>query len=116
MCCYDRRRLPPEALRDIAAVHPIDCGDGDPCFRLFANGHTGLALAGELDSFEADRFGRLAALAAPDAPFELDLTRLEFADSHGVRALARLRDDGASLRGAPPGAQRVAAIVGVPLY
>ena len=116
MCCYDRRRLPVEALRDVAAMHPIECGDTEPVFRLFCDGRSRLALAGELDAFESERFGRLAALAAPERPFELDLTRLDFADHHGVRALSRLRDSGVSVRGAPPGAQRVAAILGVALY
>jgi hypothetical protein len=33
MCCYDRRRLPPDALRDIAAVHPIDCREREMTVR-----------------------------------------------------------------------------------
>ena len=85
MCCYDRRRLPLEALRDVAAMHPIDCGDAEPAFRLFCDGRSRLAVAGELDAFESERFGRLAALAAPEPPYELDLTRLGFVDHHGVR-------------------------------
>ena len=115
MCAYDRRRLPADALRDIAAVHPIDCGDGEPAFRLFSDGRARLAVAGELDSFQTERFARLVPLAAPGRPFELDLSRLEFIDHHGVRAVAGLRNGEVKLRGAPPVVRRIAEVLDMPL-
>jgi hypothetical protein len=116
ICCYDRRRLPAEALRDVAAMHPIECGDHEPAFRLFSDGRARLAVAGELDSFETGRFTRLIELAAPPPPFELDLSRLEFADHHGVRAVAAMRNGEIELRGAPAAVQRIAGMIDVPLH
>jgi hypothetical protein len=116
MCCYDRRRLPAEALSDVAAVHPVGCGGDEPAFRLFSAGRARLAVAGELDSFETGRFARLMELAAPPRPFELDLSRLEFADHHGVRAVSAMRNGEIELRGAPSAVQRIAGLIDAPLH
>jgi anti-anti-sigma regulatory factor len=96
MCAY-RADLGPDALADIAAVHPRVHGRGDvSSFRLFVDGDR-LVLAGTLDTLGCDRLARvLAATAATDGGVVLELAGVEFIDIAGCRALARWA---ATLRG-----------------
>jgi anti-sigma B factor antagonist len=57
---------------------------------------SGVVLSGDLDLADAEAVHRLLARLARHAaprPVLVDLRRLEFIDSHGVRALFRARDD-----------------------
>jgi hypothetical protein len=69
MCAYDALALGPDALAELAAVHP-EGTDGSTPFRLFADGAGGLVLTGELDRYGTDL--------------------LEFIDHRGLLALDRL--------------------------
>lgn len=63
---------------------------------MFEAPRAGVALSGELDMADADAVQRLLGDIARDAapaPVVIDLRRLEFIDSHGVRALFRAREE-----------------------
>ena len=121
LCCYDRRQLPDEILRDLACVHRSSNGPPAVQFRLFA-GREGLSLAGEVDSFNADSLRRLLTAAAPvEGPLVLELDELTFIDQHGVTAIAdvarELHSHGRPLKvlGAPPAFDRLTDLLGVSL-
>ncbi len=89
LCAY-RSDLGADALDDGASVHPVvrSAGSGPP-FRLWFDGDT-LAVAGALDTFAADRLDRVLTGSHVDGPVvTLDLSRVEFVDVGGCRALAR---------------------------
>ena len=89
MCAY-RADLGPEALADVASVHPmVRAPEAVSSFRLFVDGH-GLVLAGSVDRSSSERLARvLAATAVTDGVVVLDLAGLEFLDVAGCRVLAR---------------------------
>jgi anti-anti-sigma regulatory factor len=90
MCAYRRSQVDPEVLAGAVAVHPqVHAPDDVPPFRLwFDDG--GLALAGTLDAFGADTAVRLLLGSHAAGPVvRLDISRVEFIDAAGCRALAR---------------------------
>lgn len=89
LCAYSSR-LTPEALADVAAVHPFVHGPGDaPTFRIFFDGDR-IVLAGSVDTFSADRLARVLASSPVDAAGAvLDLRLTEFLDVAACRVLAR---------------------------
>lgn len=122
LCCFDRRRLPDEILRDLACVHRSSNESPTPAaFRLFA-GRDGLSLAGEVDSFSAGDLRRLLAAAAPpEGELVLELDELRFIDHHGVMAIAdvtrELQSTGRAVRflGAPRSFDRLTELLEVEL-
>jgi anti-anti-sigma regulatory factor len=91
MCAYDALALGPDALAELAAVHP-EGTDGSTPFRLFADGAGGLVLTGELDRYGTDLLEHAFASAHPghgDA-LVVDGRELEFIDHRGLLALDRL--------------------------
>lgn len=122
LCCYDRRALPDEILRDLACVHRSSNGPASLApFRVFA-GREGLCLAGEVDSFCSEDLRRLLRAATPPTgDLVLELDELEFIDPHGLlavedhaRALAR-EGRQLQLRGAPPSFDRLTELLEVAL-
>lgn len=93
MCAY-RAGLGPEALTDVASVHPLaHAPDGIPSFRVFFDGNR-IALAGSVDALEADRLAQVLAASPVGPPVAvLDLGHLEFADVAACRVLARWARD-----------------------
>jgi anti-anti-sigma factor len=90
MCAYRRSQVDPAVLAAAAAVHPqVHAPDDVPPFRLwFDDG--GLAAAGVLDAFDADHVLRVLLASHVAGPVvQLDLSRVEFIDAAGCRALAR---------------------------
>jgi ABC-type transporter Mla MlaB component len=89
MCAY-RADLGPDALADVASVHPmVHAPEAVSSFRLFVDGH-GLVLAGSVDRSSSERLARvLAATAVTDDDVVLDLAGLEFLDVAACRVLAR---------------------------
>jgi anti-anti-sigma factor len=89
MCAY-RADIAPDALADVASVHPLLRAPDEICsFRLFADGDH-ISLAGTIDAFSADRLTRvLSATRVKDDGVVLDVTGLDFVDVAGCRALAR---------------------------
>jgi anti-anti-sigma factor len=89
MCAY-RADLAPEALADVACVHPLVHAPAElSAFRLFVDGDR-LALAGSVDMSSSDQLARvLAAVEFGDAHVVMDLTELEFIDVAACRVLAR---------------------------
>ena len=89
MCAY-RSDLAPEALADVAAVHPLlRAPEEFSSFRLYADDDH-LSLVGTVDVFSVDRLTRvLSATRVKDDGIVLDLTGLDFVDVAGCRALAR---------------------------
>ena len=117
MCGY-AADLPADALTDVASAHPLVHAEDLPPFRLFFDDGR-LALAGSVDTFDADRLGALLASSPVRGPVvTLDLTFLDFIDGAGCRTLARwARDLGArsitvELRSAPRVVQRMWSILG----
>ncbi len=99
LCAY-RDDLPVEALTDVASVHPAaSAPPGLPQFRVFFDDDR-VVVAGSVDLSEADRLGRrLADFPAVPAVL-LDLSRLDFIDVAGCRAIARWAG-GLCARGVP---------------
>lgn len=93
MCAY-RADLGPEALADVASVHPlVRAPEEVSSFRIFVDGDR-IALAGSVDTFSSDRLARvLAAVRVRDDGLVLDLAALEFMDVAGCRVLARWAAD-----------------------
>ena len=93
MCAYSNR-LTPEALADVAAVHPFVHGTGEATsFRIFFDDDR-IVLAGSVDTFSADRLARVLAASPVDATGAvLDLSLAEFLDVAGCRVLARWAGD-----------------------
>ncbi|MGY1615509.1 MEDS domain-containing protein [Geodermatophilus sp. SYSU D00691] len=89
LCAY-RADLEPEALADVASVHPqVRPRDDGPPFRVWFDGGT-LMVGGCVDAFGAERLGRvLGGTHVEGAVVRMDLSRLEFVDVGGCRALAR---------------------------
>ena len=89
MCAY-RADLAPEALGDVASVHPLlRAPEEFSSFRLYVDGDH-LSLVGTLDVFSVDRLARvLSATRVKDDGVVLDVTGLDFVDVAGCRALAR---------------------------
>jgi ABC-type transporter Mla MlaB component len=88
MCAY-RADLGPEALADVASVHPlVHAAEEVSPFVLFAESDR-LVLTGSVDAFSCDRLGRLLATAPTSGDVVvLDLAALEFLDVAACRALA----------------------------
>jgi ABC-type transporter Mla MlaB component len=88
LCAY-RSDLDGAALADLASVHPqLHTPVGDPPFRLWFDGDT-LVLTGALDTFGAERLHRVLAGSHLTGPVVVaDLSRVEFVDVGGCRALA----------------------------
>jgi hypothetical protein len=89
MCAY-RADVPPDALADLASVHPLVRAPAElSSFRLFVDGER-LALAGTVDAISSYRLARvLSSAPVSDDGAVLDLTALEFLDVAACRALAR---------------------------
>jgi hypothetical protein len=105
LCCYDARRVAPEVLHDLGCAHPASVGGGAPFHLRAERDHH--ALTGEVDFFAAATLGRLLDHAGAD---RVDVSGLEFADHHALRALARVRVEGAS-----PALRRTAQLLGTAL-
>jgi len=88
LCAY-RADLAPEALADVASVHPLVHASREAStFALFAESDH-LVLAGSVDAFSCDRLARLlATVPAVGDVVLLDLAALEFLDVASCRALA----------------------------
>jgi anti-anti-sigma factor len=89
LCAYRRDQLPAGVLADVACVHPqVHAEPEEAAFRVFVDGG-GLAVAGTLDAFSADRLSRVLACSVLDLPaVRMDLRRVEFMDAAGCRAVA----------------------------
>jgi anti-anti-sigma regulatory factor len=89
MCAY-RADLGNDALAEVATVHPFVRGpEGVPPFQV-VHDEARVVLTGCVDTFTADRLGRVLAdcpAARPSAV--LDLSLLEFVDVAGCRTMAR---------------------------
>ncbi|HVE63442.1 MAG TPA: MEDS domain-containing protein [Mycobacteriales bacterium] len=94
MCCFDRRECHDDALRLLDAVHRVRLDpDGSSVgprtsFTVHGRADGRLALSGEVDTFNAAQLRRLLARPAEHLdPMEIDVSRLDFVDLAGIRAL-----------------------------
>jgi hypothetical protein len=88
LCAY-RDDLHVEALADVASVHPAASGPpGLPQFRVFFDDDR-VVVEGSVDLAGAGRLSRLLADSPPLSAALLDLSRLDFVDVAGCRAIAR---------------------------
>jgi anti-anti-sigma regulatory factor len=120
MCAYRRGALDARAVADVAAVHPLVHAPLDqPSFRIWFD-RTRVVLAGTVDTFGADRLGRVLNASPVCRPTAvLDLSRLELIDAAGCRTLAAwaraLADRGVRLclEGAPHSVVRIWRLLGL---
>jgi DcmR-like sensory protein len=105
LCCYDRRRLAPEVLRDLCSVHPV-VNEPVP-FRIYATADA-LHLEGEIDYFSSDALERVLPLTG--AGKVLDLSGAGFIDHHGARILS---ESGVPLAGIPESMRRACDLMGL---
>jgi anti-anti-sigma factor len=104
LCCFDRRRIPAEAMAALGCAHPVADRRLQHLapFRVYAQSNA-MALAGEVDAFSSAQLSDLLELTIPDVEGEvvLDLEGLDFIDHSGVRAVAeherRMRERGVTL-------------------
>jgi len=104
LCCFDRRRVPAEAMAALACAHPVADRRLQHLapFRVYAQPNA-MALAGEVDAFSSTQLSDLLELTIPGTEGEvvLDLEGLDFIDHSGVRAVAeherRMRERGVTL-------------------
>lgn len=90
LCAYDKRRLGPDAVDEVACVHPLTHGTG-ATFRLHAGDDADLVLAGEIDTLDecplATALDRVLAGCGPSVT--IDCTALDFIDHRGLIAIDR---------------------------
>jgi hypothetical protein len=99
LCAY-RGDLPVDALADVASVHPAaSAPPGMSQFRVFFDDDR-VVIAGNVDLSGADRLARLLADSPAVPAAVLDLSRLDFVDVAGSRAIARWAG-GLRARGVP---------------
>ena len=104
LCCFDRRRVPAEAMAALGCAHPVTDRRLQHLapFRVYAQ-QDAMALAGEVDAFSSTQLSDLLELTIPDTEDEvvLDLEGLDFIDHSGVRVVAelerRMRERGVTL-------------------
>jgi len=97
LCAYSSR-LPPQALADAAAVHPLVHAPSLPPFQVFFDDDR-VALTGSVDTFSADRLARvLASSPVSGDGAVLDLGNVEFVDVAASRVIARWAHDLADRR------------------
>jgi anti-anti-sigma regulatory factor len=117
MCAY-QRDLGDDAIRELAAVHPVVHAPPElvPFQLFFDDGR--LVLAGTVDTFSSDLLARLLADShLTDATVTLDVARLEFIDARGVTTLAewagnlRRRAGTLHLEGASPLLRRIWSVL-----
>ena len=121
LCCFDRQRLPIEAMAALGCAHPVADSRMHPMapFRIYALPDA-VALAGEVDALSAGRLSDLLELTIPDSEGEvvLDLEGLDFIDHSGVHVVAqygrRMRERGArmTLRGESVMFRRLSDLLG----
>jgi anti-anti-sigma regulatory factor len=93
LCCFDRRRVSGELVRDLACMHRKTFDDAaDASFRLIRVDDR-LTLRGEVDWFDAERLSRLLEGSVDtDERVVLDLGEASFLDHHALLRLAAARD------------------------
>ena len=84
-------------------------------FEARADADSVVWLSGELDMLKADAVVDVAAAAARERQVTLDLSRLSFIDSSGIRAILRVADetDEVVLRGPTPAVRKVLDLSGI---
>lgn len=87
LCAY-HRSVGPQIVSDTASVHPVVRADEPVPFRIFFDDDR-LVLAGEIDLAVEPRLSRVLRETHLDRPVDLDLRRLEFADTATVAAIGR---------------------------
>ncbi len=117
LCAFDRQRLSPVALADLAALHPVlvDCEQLPP-FRMFADDDA-LAVVGECDTFTAEQLYRLLDAVPRKGKLIVDLSATTFVDHQALLALSRLGGDGerrVTVRNPPALVERVWSLLNRP--
>jgi anti-anti-sigma regulatory factor len=118
LCAYSSR-LSPQALADVAAVHPLVHAPSLPPFQVFFDDDR-VAVTGSVDTFSADRLARvLASSPVSGDGAVLDLGDVEFVDVAASRVIARWAQDlearalPLEVRGASPLLQRMWRVLGL---
>jgi anti-anti-sigma regulatory factor len=118
LCAYSSR-LSPQALADVASVHPLVHAPATPPFQVFFDDDR-VALTGSVDTFSADRLARvLASSPVSGDGAVLDLGQVDFVDVAASRVIARWAQDldaralPLEVRGASPLLQRMWQVLGL---
>jgi anti-anti-sigma regulatory factor len=118
LCAYSSR-LSPQALADVAAVHPLVHAPSLSPFQVFFDDDR-VAVTGSVDTFSADRLARvLASSPVSGDGAVLDLGDVEFVDVAASRVIARWAQDldaralPLEVRGASPLLQRMGRVLGL---
>lgn len=116
ICYFDRARVPVDRLADVATLHPVRSRRFEtPSFQLFFDDGV-VRVLGVLETANAEQLTRVLTNARTLAGRKLDLSGVEFANHHGLLALAELANGEGPvlLRAAPSGVQRVWELLGRP--
>ncbi len=89
VCAYRRASFDDDARAAMSCVHPINVGVSvDPQFQIVAADADTWRLTGEVDLAVADVFAHAISSAVSSKACRLDVSRLDFIDVAGTRALA----------------------------
>lgn len=116
LCTLDARAVPADALLEVLRVHPCHHHDGGDVAFSVHGARDAIAIAGEVDRFEARAFTDVLALA-PLEDADLDLSGLAFADHHALLALGRAiedREEPVVLHGASSSVRRLWSLLDLP--
>jgi anti-anti-sigma regulatory factor len=119
MCAYRSTSLSPEAIIELACMHPAVAPHAPP-FRLYASADGDWALAGEVDLRSWELLGRSLSRTfgtRRTAEMTVDASSLEFIDAGGLKMLdgyARRRGSVLVLRGARRGPARLIDLMKLP--
>jgi len=98
VCYFDRRRVSPERLADLAVMHPVLSADfAAPSFQIFADGD-GIRVVGALDYFCIERLRRVLAAAPNVTERALDISGVEFIHHGALGALNDLAGNDRTVR------------------
>jgi MEDS: MEthanogen/methylotroph, DcmR Sensory domain/STAS domain len=118
MCAYSSR-LAPQALAEVASVHPLVHAPAAPPFQVFFDDDR-VALSGSVDTFGADRLARvLASTPVGGDGAVLDVGLVDFVDVAASRVIARWAQDldarslPLEVRGASPLLRRMWQVLGL---
>jgi hypothetical protein len=118
MCAY-ASRLAPQALAEVASVHPLVHAPAKPPFQVFFDDDR-VALSGSVDTFGADRLARvLASTPVGGDGAVLDVGLVDFVDVAASRVIARWAQDldarslPLEVRGASPLLRRMWQVLGL---
>jgi hypothetical protein len=98
VCYFDRQRVPPERMADLATMHPVLSADiAAPTFQLYVDGDT-VRVSGAVDFFSVEQLRRILDDAPKLTDRILDLSDVEYVHHRALLSLNELATEGRTVR------------------